>query len=64
MTVLTQLHHLGKGRIHTVTSLNPDVLPELGGHANQKSVTSGRQNFMEVVATAANNLSTQTQLGH
>lgn len=39
-----------------VTSLYPDVLPELGGHANQKSVTLGRQNFMEVVATAANNL--------
>lgn len=41
-----------------VTSLYPDMFPELGGHANQKSITAGCQNLMEVVTTTTNNLYT------
>lgn len=40
----------------SVTSLDPDVLAELGGHAHQESLTLGRDNFMEVVTTATNDL--------
>lgn len=40
----------------SVTSLDPDVLAELGGHAHQESLTLGRDSFMEVVTTATNDL--------
>lgn len=43
-----------------VTSLNPDVLAELGGHAHKESLTLGCDSFMEVVSTATDNLQVHT----
>lgn len=40
----------------TLTSLDPDVLAELGGHAHQEGLTLSRDSLMEVVATATDNL--------
>ena len=40
----------------SITSLDPDVLAELGGHAHQESLALGRDGFMEVVTTATDNL--------
>lgn len=40
-----------------LTSLDPDVFAELGGHAHKKGVPLSCDDFMEVVATASNHLS-------
>lgn len=40
----------------SLTSLDPDILSELGGHAHQESLTLSSDSFMEVVTTATNNL--------
>lgn len=40
----------------SITSLYPEVLAELGGHADQEDLTLSRDSFMEVVPTAASHL--------
>lgn len=40
----------------SLTSLDPDILSEFGGHAHQESLTLSSDSFMEVVTTATNNL--------
>lgn len=45
----------------SLTSLDPDILSELGGHAHQESLTLSSDSFMEVVTTATNNLKLHRQ---
>lgn len=40
----------------SLTSFDPDVLAELGGHAHQEGLTLRRDSFMKVVTTAAGDL--------